>query len=92
MLPPDSLEKVSSTPHSSPGAYQLPWPGVTSLQSLPPTSRRLLFPLCLSYKDACHWISSQPDNPGWSYLIIFHLIISEKSFFPNKGILKSSKV
>lgn len=91
MLPPDSLEKVSSTPHSSPGAYQLPWPGVTSLQSLPPTSR-LLFPLCLSYKDACHWISSQPDNPGWSYLIIFHLIISEKSFFPNKGILKSSKV
>lgn len=41
-------------------------------------------PLCVSYKDTCHWMWGHPVNPGWSNLKMFNHIPSAKTHFPNK--------
>ena len=91
VLPPKALRTNQSLSLlGSGGSWQswFRWLVVASLQSLPPPSS-----LCPPFSlEGCLVLDSGPTlNPGWSHLILFNLIISAETLFPNKVTFTGSE-
>ena len=54
-------------------------------------SSSLCFRLCLSLRAFVTRFRAHPDNPGWSHLKSFNLIMSAKAPFPNKVTFAGSR-
>ena len=67
----------------------VPWPGIEPrpMAVKAPSPNHWIsreFPPFVSSKDICLGFSTHSNNPGWSHLQVFNLLIAAKTLFPNK--------
>ena len=67
----------------------VPWPGIEPrpMAVKAPSPNHWIsreFPPFVSSKDICLGFSTHSNNPGWSHLQVFNLLIAAKTRFPNK--------